>query len=90
MHLGGYAPVELIKRTPTGQELIQRYGRSFVIQEGRRVLGGVGVEFYRGTQKTTSAARNRVGGPASRRPLVASRAISGHRRFARDSTYDEQ
>lgn len=35
MHLGGYAPVDLIKRTPTGRELIQRYSRSFVIHEGR-------------------------------------------------------
>jgi len=26
MHLGGYASVDLIKRTPSGQELIQRYG----------------------------------------------------------------
>lgn len=50
MHLGGYAPVDLIKRTPTGQELIQRYGRSFVIQEGR-TSSARGVEFYRGTQK---------------------------------------
>lgn len=35
MHLGGYAPVDLIKRTPAGQELIQWYDRSFVIHEGR-------------------------------------------------------
>lgn len=50
MHLGGYAPVDLIKRTPAGRELIQRYGRSFVIHEGRSSQRAR-LEFYRSTQK---------------------------------------
>jgi len=49
MHLGAYAPVDLIKRTPTSRELIQRYGRSFVIHEGRS--GHAGLSFTEARKK---------------------------------------
>lgn len=75
MHLGGYAPVDLIKRTPTGRELIQRYSRSFVIHEGRSLAART-VEFYWDRQKRYPL-RTRVGGP--RLDIrEATRAISQH------------